>query len=268
MGILTISREFGSGGNQIGEGVVQTLGYDCLDKEKLLEIIGHKGKKWAEWARGLDEHSPSVWEKYDWSFRGFCALVRSILLDFASRDRVVIIGRGGNFLLEEVPHAFRIRVVAPMGNRLERIMMRENIDYETAMWLAERTDHDRNRFVMSMFGRDWRDPSGVDAIFNTGIQPMEEIVHTVCETLVSRDHLKTKEVQDYLELRSTAARVEADLLTHPDLFVRTLEVVVEGQGLVLQGIVRNPKQRKRIEELAATLTGGIKITSRLHYRVE
>ncbi|MDQ1240354.1 MAG: hypothetical protein QG577_2540 [Thermodesulfobacteriota bacterium] len=267
MAILTISREFGSGGREVGQGVSGALKYVCLDKEKLLQILGEKGRKWAEWGKGLDEHSPSVWERYDWSFRGFGALIKRILLDFALKDNVVIMERGGNFLLEHVPHAFRIRVIAPMANRLERIMIRENVDYDTARWLADRTDRDRNRFIMSVFGREWGDPSGFDAIFNAGIQPIEEIIHTVCDTLVARDRLKTKEAEDDLRIRGIAAKVESGLLTKPFLFVSTLEVAVEGDGLVVQGIVRNPEHRKKIEELATDLAGGAKLSFRLHYRM-
>lgn len=268
MAILTISREFGSGGREVGQGVASALKYDCLDKEKLLEVLGEKGRKWVEWGKGLDEHSPSLWERYDWSFRGFGALIKKILLDFALKDNVVIMERGGNFLLEHVPHTFRIRVIAPMANRLDRIMIRENVDYDTARWLAERTDRDRNRFIMSVFGRDWADPAGFDAIFNGGIQPIEEIVHTVCDTLVARDRLKTKEAEEDLRIRAIAAKVEAGLLTKPYLFVSTLGVEVEGDTIVVQGIVRNPDHRKRIEELAIGFSGDAKLSFRLHYRMD
>ncbi len=267
MAILTISREFGSGGREIGREVVTQLGYEYLKRETFFKEVGAQGKKWETWGKGLDEHSPSVWEKYDWSFRGFGALTRSILLEYAARDNAAIMERGGNFLLNGVPHAFRIRVIAPLEARLERVMIRESVDYDTARWLIERTDHERSQFIWALYGKDWSDPASYDAVFNTGDQSIEEVVHTVCEALRHRDKLKTDKVQRELELHSQAAKIEAGLFTYPYLFVNTLEVSVEGETLVVKGIVRDPKQKKRVEDISQKLAGGFPIRNDLHYRM-
>jgi cytidylate kinase len=268
MAILTLSREFGSGGRDIGRGVVKELGYEYLNRDKFFSEVRARGKKWEEWGKGLDEHSPSIWEKYDWSFRGFAALTRSILLEYAARDNAILMERGGNFLVKEVPHAFRIRVIAPLEARIDRIMIRESVDYDTARWLVERTDHERSRFILALVEKDWSDPGEFDAVFNTGIQPIGEIIYTVCDALRHRDHLKTDEAQKELLLHAQAARLEAGLFTYPSLFVSTLEVSVEDGTLILRGIVRDPKQKKRVEDVAAKLAENVPIKFKLHYRFE
>jgi cytidylate kinase len=268
MAILTISREFGSGGREIGRGVVSEMGYAYLKREKFFEEIRMQGSKWEQWSKGFDEHSPSIWERYDWSFRGFGALSRSILLDYAARDNAVLMGRGGNFLLKGVRHALRIRVIAPIQERINRVMIRESVDYDTARWLIERTDYERAQFTMALFGKDWGDPKEYDAIFNTGVQPIEEIVHIVCEGLRHADKLKTDPEQEELRLRAQAAKLEADLFTYPYLFVNTLEVSVEDGVLVVKGIVRDIKQKKRVEEISRQFVGNFPIKFNLHYRVE
>jgi len=268
MAILTISREFGSGGREIGRAVVQEMGYEYLNRYKFFQEVSACGKKWEKWGKGFDEHSPSVWEKYDWSFRGFGALARSILLEYAARDNVVLMERGGNFLLKDVPHVFRIRVIAPIQSRIDRVMIRESVDYDTARWLVERTDHERSQFIKALFGKDWDDPEEFDTTFNTGMRSIEEIGHAVCEALRHRDTLKTDAVQQELRLHAQAAKLEAGLFTYPYLFVNTLEVVVQEGKLVLRGIVRDPRQKRRVEEVAAKIAGDLPITFNLHYRVE
>lgn len=268
MAVLTISREFGSGGREIGRAVVQEMGYEYLNRHRFFQEVGAQGKKWEQWGKGFDEHSPSVWEKYDWSFRGFGALARSILLDYAVKDNAVLMERGGNFLLKGVPHVFRIRVIAPLQDRIDRVMIRESVDYDTARWLIERTDHERSQFIRALFGEDWGDPEEFDTVFNTGMQPIDEIAHAVCETLRHRDTLKTEDVQKELMLHAQAAKLEAGLFTYPYLFVNTLEVAVERGTLVLRGIVRDPKQKRRVEEIAAKMAGDSPIEFSLHYRVE
>jgi len=268
MAILTISREFGAGGREIGRGVVAEMGYEYLKRDRFLEEVKAQGKKWEQWGKGFDEHSPSVWEKYDWSFRGFCALTRSILLDYAVRDNAILMERGGNFLLKGVHHAFRIRVIAPLRERIDRVMIRESVDYDTARWLIERTDHERSQFIMALVGKDWGEPEEFDAIFNTATQPIDEIVHVVCEALRHADKLKTDEEQEELRLHAQAAKLEAGLCTYPYLFVSTLEVSIEKGTLVLRGIVRDLKQKKRVEEIASQFVGDTPISFSLHYRVE
>ncbi|MBI4961946.1 MAG: cytidylate kinase family protein [Desulfomonile tiedjei] len=268
MAILTISREFGSGGREIAGGVADALGYEYLKRDRFFQEVRAQGNKWEQWAKGFDEHSPSVWEKYDWSFRGFAALTRSIILEYAERDNAVIMERGGNFLLKGVPHAFRVRIIAPFGTRMERVMIRESVDYDTARWLISRTDHERSRFIMALYGKRWDDPEQFGAIFNTGIQPIDEVVHIVCEALHDLDKLKTDAAQEELRRHAQAAKLEARLLTDPNLFVNTLEVCVEEGTLLLRGIVRDPKQRKRVEELARQFAGDTPIKFNLHYRIE
>ncbi|MEW6138576.1 MAG: cytidylate kinase family protein [Thermodesulfobacteriota bacterium] len=266
MAILTISRQFGSGGSEIGRGVAEKLGYDYVHKGIILESMREEGNRWADWGKSLDEHSPSVWERYDWSFRGFAALLRSILLRYALQDNVVLEGRGGNFLLAEVPYAFRIRVIAPKDTRVERIMERESVDRETALWLAEKTERDRRDFLRALYGKDWNDPDAFDAVFSTDVQPVGDIVRILCDVLRARDEMKTPEAQERLRMRAAAASIEAGLITYPNLFLNTLEVVAENDGVVLKAVVRSPKQKSRVEDIARRLAGDIPLKYQLHYR--
>lgn len=267
MSILTISREFASGGREIGSGVMERLGYEFLNRELFFREVESWGSRWAKWGKGLDEHSPSIWEKYDWSFQGFAAITRAILLKHAASDNTIMMERGGNFLLKGTLHAFRIRVIAPKEARLERAMQREVLDYDTARLLVERTDHERAEFILSVYGKSWDDPGEFDAIFNTGVQPIEDIIYVVSETLLQHDRLKTEEAQKSLVMRAAAAKLEAGLLTYPQLFISTVEVFVEEDKLVLHGVVRDPKQKKRVEEIALRFADNHPLVSHLNYRV-
>lgn len=266
MSVLTISREFGSGGREVGHGVAEKLNYRYLGKEQILREMSAHGKQWETWAKGLDEHAPSIWERFDWSFRGFGSLLKSIIIEHATRDDVVIIGRGGNIILADVPHAYRIRVVAPLESRLDRIMIRESVDYDTAHWLVDKTDKDRRQFLKSLFHTDWNNPGDYDEVFDTGKTPVEEVVNSVCEKLEAIKGLKDDATQSRLILRAAAAKIEAGLLTYPLLFVNTVEVVIEGEELVLLGVVRDPKHKKKVEEIAGKLAGDHTLVSRLKYR--
>lgn len=266
MSILTVSREFGSGGREIGHGVAEKLNYEYIDKEQILQEVSFHGNQWEQWAKGLDEHAPTLWERFDWSFRGFGALLRSIILTHALNDNAVIMGRAGNIIVADVPYAFRIRVVAPLDSRLDRIMIRESVDYDTALWLAQKTDKDRGHFLKAMFGADWNSPQDYDAVFDTGKTSIPDAVDSICEKLEKRREARTEEAVASIKTRTAAARIEAGILTYPLLFVNMLEVVIEGKDLVLKGVVRDPKHRKKVEEIALNLAGDIPLKVRLTYR--
>ena len=82
--------------------------------------------------RELDEVCPTFWERYDWQYRGYVASMEALIMAYAAADHVVIIGRGGSFLLQAIPHCLRVRLVAPLKARVERIIMLENLDPKAA----------------------------------------------------------------------------------------------------------------------------------------
>lgn len=266
MAILTISREFGSGGSEIGEAVARELGYAYVDKERLYEEIRKTGHDWEKWSKTLDEHCPTVWERHDWSFRGFAALLQSVLLEFAAADRVVLMGRGGNFLLQGIPYSLSVRVVAPPEHRLERIMKRESVDRETARWLIQKTDANRACFIQTIYGKTWNDPAHFDMTIDTADSPIDDIVAMLKQALARKDALNTLEAREELGLRAVAARVRAAIATDPAFFVPVMDVIVEDKRIVLRGVVHTPTEHKRIEDAARKIAGDVPVLCELHYR--
>ena len=266
MAVLTISREFGSGGREIGQEVARSLGCHYVDKASLLEEIRAYGRKWEEWGKDLDEHCPTVWEKYDWSFRGYGALLQQSILTHAVRGQVVIMGRGGSFLLKDVPFALRIRIVAPLANRIERIMTRESVDRHTAEWLIEKVDSDRRCFIHALYGKNWDEELEYDRLFDTSQVSLNEVVATVKELLAERDRNTSEPARKTLEMRAAAARIKAGLLTDSRLFVPIMDVFYDGKDIVLRAIVHNPREHRKVEEAGRRLAGQLPFRCDLQHR--
>jgi cytidylate kinase len=266
MAILTISRQLGSGGREIGQAIASSLGYEYIDKQRFLCVLKGVDETWEQYGKELDEKPPSLLDKYGWSFAAFRALFQSIVLKCALGDNVTLMGRGANFLLKGMPHAYRIRVVAPSAARIERIAFRESIDFDSARWLIERTDRERAASVYSLFGKSWDDPAEFDEVFDTGERPIEHIIAHVTERLVERDLLKSAEAENLIRMRAAAAEVKARLFLNPSTFVPTLEVEFDGRELVLTGIVRGPKHFQRIDTEARRLAKGCPLRCEMRYR--
>jgi cytidylate kinase len=266
MAILTISRQFGSGIREIRQRIASTLNYAYVDKESILNEIRTRGGKWEQWAREFDQTSPSIWEKHDWSFIGFAAILQSVLLSHAIRDNVILAGRGTNFLLEGIPHAYRVRFVASTEQRVERVVEWKSVDRKTAGLIAKQTDRDRAGFVKALYGKDLSDVRGYDAVYDTDLTPADDIVAQITEALVARDKFNTPEAQELLRIRAMAARVKSALVTDPQLYVPTLKVEPTESALVLSGIVHNANQYKLIEEAAKLLARNVPLEVKLRLR--
>ncbi|HVN95698.1 MAG TPA: cytidylate kinase-like family protein [Syntrophorhabdaceae bacterium] len=272
MAILTISRQMGSEGLQIGKTVAEQIGYDFFDKEKILDQLKQDGPLWEETGRELDERNPSLWEKYEWQYRGLIALEQSHILDCALRDRVVIIGRGGNFLLEGIPYALRTLVVAPMEVRLKRVTEEKTcadficIDPKLAHSILEKADRESDELMHSEFGKRWDDPSGYDVIFNLETLSVEEVAATLKAMLARRDAFKNTQAESELKKRAVAAKINAAILTNPAVSIPTLEVMNVDEGILLRGLVHNAKEHKLIEDQAKKLAGNVPVKCELHYR--
>jgi len=69
MAILTISRQHGSTGKEIGRQIAQDLGFEYIDRERMLRDIKETGQDWEKLVKEFEEHDPSLWERYDWGFK-------------------------------------------------------------------------------------------------------------------------------------------------------------------------------------------------------
>lgn len=265
MAIITVSRQMGSGGRRIGQIIAEKAGLAYFDKEKILANIQKVGGPWASWEKEMDEVCPSLWERFDRSFAGLVALVEKSILEAALENNVVIVGRGANFILRGVPHAFHMRVVGPLDIRTEWVIKNLDIPREAAVKFLKKIDHDRTCYLRAVYHTDWNDPREYDAVFDVGIQAEEEIVSSVLSMIPGRDKSFSGEVQEKLRQRTLAAQVKAALLTESDLFIPALEVHHNGMALVVKGVIHRPKQFKRAQEIARQIAQGEAIDlSQLH----
>lgn len=266
MAILAISYEFGSGAEEIGRAVEKQLGYEYVALGRVLDEAKKTGKKWERFSIDYGESSPNIWERYDWSFMGFMALVQSIILNHALRDNVVIMTRGANYLLRGIPHALRIRVVAPVEKRIERVMSKEDISHDTAKLLVRQADWEIASVIRQLYGKKWDDPEAYEIKFDTSARPMEEILEIVRNLLAARGNLKSPEAQRQLEMRALAARIKAAVATNPEFLIPTLEVEPRGEGILLRGVARSIREHKAIDKEVRSLSGPVPVTCEIHYR--
>jgi cytidylate kinase len=215
MAIITISREMGSAGIPIAHKAAEKLGYTLIDGEAIRKVASQYGLS-PEALEVADEKPPAFVERLDEQIEVDLHQIELIILDYAKQGNVIIYGRGGQDLLRELNSVFRVRVIAPFEERVERWAEREWIDPDLARVLVRKSDQQRAGFIKYYFDRDWADPLGYDLIINTLRLSEETAVKLICDGIKDRNLTEqknqSKKILSDLIIRK---KVEIATLSHP-----------------------------------------------------
>jgi cytidylate kinase len=188
--VITISRERGSGGTVVGMMVAKELGWDFYDRE-LIESVAQQTGTDPEQVEAHDERATTFMHhllfqllegKHPTAGQYLRSLVR-IMRTIHTRGNAVIMGRGGHVIL---PDSLRVRVVAPLALRVERVAEVENISPEDALQEILAADRDRRNFLKTNFGVDADDPNHYDLVINTAALSLEHAAHLLYCALETR----------------------------------------------------------------------------------
>jgi cytidylate kinase len=197
MAVITISRQFGSGGRQIARRVCELLGYRYFDKELIAQVATEVGLSEHEAIDFSEEHYKGkrlldrllypgpytvahvpTWKQDETgteSFRvthldeaKFVNLVRGIILAAYDRGNVVILGRGGQAILANMPGALHVRIEAPWDVRVGRVEEREHLVFEAARQVVAERDRIVTKYLNDLFKVQAGDPQLYHLILNTG----------------------------------------------------------------------------------------------------
>ena len=160
--IVTISREFGSGGRTIGRKLAEELGVPCYDSELIGEIARESGFAEA-YVRRAEESSPSGWagslfstnralgptnEDYLWEVQ------RRVILELAEKGPCVIVGRCADYILRDRADCLTAFIHADLKFRADRIV---RVYGEREVSPEERVrDKDRRRAAYHRFYTDMK----------------------------------------------------------------------------------------------------------------
>lgn len=263
MAILTITYEFGSGGGEIGRAVSRDLGYEYISLRSIREAAKALGKNWELFSEEYEGGAHNIWQRYDWSFMGFMALSQSVILEHALKNNVVLMTRGANYLLQDIPHALRVRISCPREMRIERIAKQQAVTLKAAKDLVKQADWEVANVIHQLYGKKWDDPESYDIRFDTSTQKFEEIVEILKSMLAAKDKLTSMRL---LELKAHAARIKATIATNPAFLIPTLEVEPVEDHIVVRGVARSIKEHEAIDREIRGVPGNASVICDIDYR--
>jgi cytidylate kinase len=250
MAIVTISSELGAGGPEIGAALAKHLEYRYLDREVIAEAANRYGLAETKLIR-LDESKPSFFDRVDAEGRLYVAGIRAILLEFAQSNDVVLMGRGGQWLLRRTPHALHVRVSAPFDVRVARLA--QQTGGETGRTAPSRAftnvvrhdDAGRAGRIRYLYGVDIRDPALYHLVINT-TQVVTAAAVELLATLARRPEFTPTEVGQRILLdRKLASLVDVALAQNPETRKRRITVEAAG-GVVTLGGTADLSQAEKV----------------------
>src|SRR5215813_4759263 len=155
MAIITISRLTGSGGREIATSAADALGFKLIDRNVMDSVIGQ------QFPVRLEELARVKKDR-----RVYDEMVRSAIAEVARLHNVVILGSGAQFLFAKVAASLHVQIVAPLPYRIARVMRLGNVDRPEAEKIIEERDREKETFIRTLYGKDWRDPSYYDLVLN------------------------------------------------------------------------------------------------------
>jgi cytidylate kinase len=265
MAIVTISRKSGTGAGDIARAVARELRYDFVSQDSIHKEIEEHGKEWLDWVARLDDNPPTLLEQYDQSHAAYLAMVEHWIYKSALKNNVVILGRGGNYLLETIPYSLRVRITASVEDRCRILSGRFGIDEAEARRILKRSDHQRSTYIDRAYRRNWDNPDDYDMTLNCGRMGFDELVPLIVNAIPAREGLFTPETGERVRRLELASRVKAEILTRFSMFIRTLDVHHDGTAIVLRGVCQLTREKAReLAETAARTAGSTGIRNELY----
>jgi cytidylate kinase len=185
MAVITVSRQMGSLGTEIAQILAERLQYEYVDKDKIGKVLTTYGLPELDLEK-FDEKKPPFWDSWQIQRKKFLHFLEAGIYEFARKGNVVIVGRGGQVLLKDLPGVFHLRVIAPLAVRVQRVLAEEKDEKQTAR-LLRRNDRDSEGFIRSFFDMDWDDPNLYDLVINTQKVSAESAAEMILTTAQSRE---------------------------------------------------------------------------------
>lgn len=183
--VLTVNREFGSGGGRIAQTIAGWLGWKLLDRD-IIDAIAYAAHVDAKVVRPYDEHVVSWLRRINQQAMRSAALAaglelgensvfdaeemvkisRKIIEEAHAEGNCVIVGRGSQCVLQHKPDVYHVFVYAPYKERILRL--RKRLEKGANVEQRIRTvDEERAKYLQQYFGKNWCNPHLYDLMISS-----------------------------------------------------------------------------------------------------
>ena len=192
--IITIGRQFGSGGKEIGKGLAETLGIPFYDEE-IVKMVAESGDMHPDTVKEAEEKVANSLLYSLMTGGGLRGVSEAMSYQMPVNDKVfisqsktikalakkgpcVIVGRCADYILED-EDIFRVFVYADMKSKIKRIAKLHNLDEQKAKEKIIKTEKTRKTYYNYYTDKVWGDMASYDLCINTGKVSIEQAIEVI-----------------------------------------------------------------------------------------
>lgn len=179
--IITIEREYASGGREIGELIANRLGIPCYNRE-ILKMASERCNVSMDYLETAEEAAPksflytlmltssptrTIEENLPLSDKVYI-IETNIIRELAEQGDCVIVGRCASYILRDLEHLFNVFIYADTKSRSERAIQEYHVDPRRAEAMLRKTDKRRETFYSINTGGNWYDKANYSLCLNSG----------------------------------------------------------------------------------------------------
>jgi cytidylate kinase len=219
MSVVTISRQLGSGGNEIAAALAERLGLRFVDREiihraaheagvpetMLTELTYEGQRSLAERVLDIVNTMPVVPHTPHASLRetaapvamppvsiltpaapifsrpmvAYVGVIAQIVRDLAAQGDIVIVGRGGQVILRERDDTLHVHIIAPFDQRVDTLTKRKGINRREARARITANDRTRRDYLRRYYHVSWGDPALYDLVINMDKPTLTTVVDLI-----------------------------------------------------------------------------------------
>jgi len=188
MPVITVSRQYASGGSEIARLTAKRLGWELVDNEFVDRVAQLAGLPREE-VEQREERVTGFMERLARTLAGsspelfmsataqppvaappeeeIVRVTERVIAEAVRHDRVILVGRGAQAYLGQRQGTLHVYVVAPLEVRVQRAMERLRVVRQEAERATSEIDEGRRRYVKTYYGRRWDDPAGYDLVLSS-----------------------------------------------------------------------------------------------------
>lgn len=199
--IITIGRQYGSGGHEIGEKLAEKLGIPFYDKqllkvaakqsglmEQVIDSFDEKPDKSFLYSLVVDPYSALNMGGYENSLNyKVVSASFDAIKKIASEGACVIIGRCADYALEDYDNCISVFITAPLKVRCERIMQRREIMYNEALSAIKKTDKQRESYYNFYSAKKWGNINSYDMVINSHILGIDGTADLIRDFVIEKE---------------------------------------------------------------------------------
>ena len=255
MSIITISRGICSGGTELAGLVSQRLGWKALRQEEVSTAAADSYRvSEQELMRGL--YMPATfYERFTHRKTQYPLATQATIAELLADGDGVYHGLAGQFLFQNVRHAFKVRIVAPAALRVDNAMQRMGLSRDEAARRIRDADEQRLLWGRQIFDADINNPDLYDLVINLDQVSLETAANLIAEIMKGKtkdsDGESLREFQDF----TLEKKVKAALFFNSPYTPDTAHVTVKNGEVSLRGNRAFETNRDKVIEFVGQIPG-------------